>query len=308
MAYKGIFDFVFLSHNAKKMATKEDAYAYNLAGASEGFISVFDGCGGLGSRKYPIADNHTGAFLASRAACSAVYSMFENKENAITGDNLKKAIVDKLYDLKQKTDDGKPELVGSMVKTFPTTMVMAYAQKADAGVKGKFWWAGDSRGYILNTKGLTQMTRDDIKGDDDAFENLYNDAPLSNLIHISGDFKINEKAFEVKEPSVIIVATDGTFGYLPSPMHFELMILDTLMNAKSVAEWEEALENKFNEISGDDATIIMTGCMLDSSFKNLKEMFKKRFAYLSGLLAGAKTREQLEEIWKKSYKAVYENK
>lgn len=308
MPYKGIFDFVFLSSNIKTMSSKEDAYAYNMTGADDGFIGVFDGCGGLGSRKYPMADNHTGAFLAARAACSAIYNLYEKKEEAFDAANMKKALVRKIRSLKEKTDDGRPELIGSMVKTFPTTMTVAYAQKSESGVKGKFVWAGDSRGYILDANGLKQMTKDDITGDEDAFENLYNDSPLSNLVHISGDFKLNETAFEVKAPSVIIVATDGVFGYLPSPMHFEMLLLDTLMNAKSISDWETALENKFNEISGDDATIIMTGVKLEGSFRHLKEMFRKRHTYLAGLLANADSRDKLESIWQKTYKTSYEKK
>ena len=306
MPYNGIFDFVFLSNNEKTMTTKEDAYAYNLSGANEGFIAVFDGCGGLGSRKYPVAENRTGAFLASRAACSAVYSLYEEKGNAVDCACVKKAITERLVKLKEETDDGRPELLGSMVKTFPTTMVLADMRKSAAGMKGRFVWAGDSRGYILDADGLKQMTKDDITGDEDAFENLYNDSPLSNLVHISGDFRLNEVSFEVKKPSIIMTATDGTFGYLPSPMHFELLLLDTLMNSKNISEWENALEMQFREISGDDATILMTGCMFMGSFKKLKDLFKKRFQYLKELLAPAASREQLQSIWLNKYKPDYE--
>ena len=34
-------------------------------------MSVFDGCGGIGAKKYPSMDNRSGAYLASRAARAA---------------------------------------------------------------------------------------------------------------------------------------------------------------------------------------------------------------------------------------------
>lgn len=308
MANKGIFDFVFLSSNIRSMPTKEDAYAYNLTDANMGYISVFDGCGGLGSRKYASAKNHTGAYLAARAACTAVDAWYEGAKAPANAAGIRKTLTAKLESLREKTSDGRRELVGSMVKTFPTTMAMASVWKSEAGISGKFLWAGDSRGFILDANGLKQYTTDDLEDDADAFSNIESDAPLSNVIHAGGDFRINEKAFSVKAPSVILVASDGVFNYLPSPMHFEQLLLDTMLASDSVSAWEKAMEAKFNEISGDDATLVMTGCMIDGSYKKLKDLFRKRKAYLDAILKNQTDRAKLEQIWNTEYRASYEIK
>lgn len=308
MGYKGIFDFVFFSCNKKAMSSKEDAYAYDLSDRDYGYISVFDGCGGLGSRKYRIADNRTGAYLAARAACSAVDGYFQSNKGPVNSSGVKRALIERLKELKSKADDGAPELMGSMVKSFPTTMAMGSVWKSSTGIEGKFLWAGDSRGYILDENGLRQITVDDIENEEDAFENIVMDSQLSNLVHISGDFKLNEKAFKITKPSIILVATDGVFNYLPSPMHFEQMLYETMFSGKSIAEWEKAIETKLIEISGDDATLVMTGCMMDMNYAKLKQQFKKRKEYLDSLLQDKTERGELEKIWKTQYKAAYEGK
>ena len=55
-----------------------------------------------------------------------------------------------------------------------------------------FIWAGDSRGYTLDAEGLHQYTRDDARGNPDAYEGLLLDRPLTNFVsadrgsHLSG--------------------------------------------------------------------------------------------------------------------------
>jgi len=46
----------------------EDSFSYSFVGQEAGYISVFDGCGGMGARKYPKAGNKTGARVASKLA------------------------------------------------------------------------------------------------------------------------------------------------------------------------------------------------------------------------------------------------
>ena len=42
--------------------------------------AVFDGCGGIGSRKYPRFMDHTGAYMASRAASGALHDWFHETD------------------------------------------------------------------------------------------------------------------------------------------------------------------------------------------------------------------------------------
>ena len=43
----------------------EDSYLYSF-NENKGLVGVFDGCGGIGSRRYEILNGKTGAYIASR--------------------------------------------------------------------------------------------------------------------------------------------------------------------------------------------------------------------------------------------------
>ena len=76
-------------------------------------------------------------------------------------------------------------------------------------------------------------------------------------------------------PCVVFCASDGCFGYIPSPMEFEFMLLDTLYQAASVAEWENAVSAFLADTSGDDYTLV-AGVFGYGSFDALKESLHDR--------------------------------
>jgi len=109
-------------------------------------------------------------------------------------------------------------------------------QRRDSGSStfdAHVFWAGDSRAYLLDPRaGAQQLTTDDIKSGADAMRNLTDDSVMSNCISASADFHINHRAVELEAPFVVLCATDGCYGYLPSPMHFEQLLLSTMAAAK----------------------------------------------------------------------------
>ena len=61
--------------------------------------------------------------------------------------------------------------------------------------------------------------------------NLRQDSVISNAMSADTAFVINHHQMSLPRPFLIIAATDGCFGYLPSPMHFEWLLLSTLRDA-----------------------------------------------------------------------------
>lgn len=63
----------------------EDSYSYRCK-EKKGFIGVFDGCGGIGGKRYERFDYHTGAYLASRGVALATlewWSQYNTSELSI---------------------------------------------------------------------------------------------------------------------------------------------------------------------------------------------------------------------------------
>lgn len=168
-----------------------------------------------------------------------------------------------------------------MIKALPTTMSMAlldYGQNEI--IRCLFLWAGDSRCYALSPKcGLQQITKDDLTRPLDAMENLYHDAPLSNVINADSEFIIHAKQLEIKHPCVIITATDGIFNYFRTPMDFEHALLSTLNKAKNTQEWNQLFFHYIEEVAEDDSTALffISGY---ASFRELKMAFLQRYRFL----------------------------
>lgn len=242
---------------------------------------VFDGCGGLGAKKYPEFNNHSGAYLASRIVSGVVLDWFNGLENVNIGDNCNdelKMLIKKALRLYGKKVVTKSKFKGSMSKDLPTTAAFSLCIPTEHKIAVRYFWTGDSRGYLLTQKGLEQMTQDDIFGED-AMSNLKNDGILTNVISDSADFELHEKDIECEVPCIVINSTDGCFQYLPSPMHFEYIILLTMLQSKSIAEWEERLLTAIRKVSGDDHTLTM-GIFGYGSFNELKRCYIKRMNYL----------------------------
>lgn len=275
-----------------------------VIGANEALViaGVFDGCGGLGAKQYSVFDGHTGAYIGARAVAGAVYDWFarldENSSPKAWGPDIKEAMRTGLAAYKSM-DNGQKGLKGSMTKDFPTTASFSVCRQSGEGEEIHFFWAGDSRGYLLTEKGLAQVTADDTDGED-AMSNLHNDGVLNNVISASADFVLHEKEVFMGGAYVMLNSTDGYFNYLPSPMHFEYLLLDTLRKADSIKNWEERLAKEVRGYTGDDHTLCMA-VFGYGTFDNLQLSYKERLAYLDKnyiALWSSSKEEERQMLWR----------
>ena len=295
----------------------EDAASCVVAPDKSAFAAVFDGCGGAGSKKYSVAENWTGARIASYSCAQTMVDWFyDNKIDQLglqscssqqIALSLKQALTERISELKRLTsaESGKV-LLSTMVKPFPTTVSAALVSRENAVLRCLMMWAGDSRGYVLADRGLYQITRDDVKGNIDPFDNIEQDGVLSNVVS-ANDFHINVRDMSINDKCILIVATDGCFGYLRSPMEFESILLSTLMNARSLNEWEKSLSDRIGAQAADDYTLLALGIGFES-FDQIKDHFRQTFdrfqkAY-SACMDPATTQDELRALWNR-YKQQY---
>jgi hypothetical protein len=77
---------------------------------------------------------------------------------------------------------------------------------------------------------------------------------------------------ELTAPFLVLAATDGCFGYLPSPMHFEYLVLAALRDAPDAEAWSAAVQAAITAVTGDDAAMAVLGVGADH------EQFQRLFA------------------------------
>ena len=234
---------------------------------------VFDGCGGSGARIYKEFGGCSGAFIGSWTLVGAVCDWAESAQmHGWSSEALKDCINTRYTSLKEKVTS-RSLMSGSLVKEFPSTMAMFLADSHTRQVR--LFWAGDSRIFLLDDGGLHQISVDDTTVPD-AMRNLTEDAPMLNVIHASGDYAIHTCNLQLKKPVILIAATDGCFGYYPSPMDFERVLLETFNGLGEMDKWKTRLDQEFCEISGDDYTIgVLALCLPDERKKFEKNLFKR---------------------------------
>ena len=290
----------------------EDSFCYAV-NENGTMLGVFDGCGGAGAKEYPAFGNKSGAYMASRAAAGAARNWFtqtytrSEADTARCAGTLKEAINAALAVCKDNCGAGAgTKMKGSLFKAFPTTAAIAICSSESGEMYADIFWAGDSRVYMLDGCGLAQLTADDLSGDIDAYENISNDAVLTNVINSSADFTIHSRRVRLNMPCVVFCASDGCFGYIPSPMEFEYMLLDALDRAASVTEWEDLIGGQLAETSGDDYTLA-AGVFGYGSFDALKEHFSARAeelyrSYIEPLESGGtSTADELWQEYRENY-------
>ena len=265
----------------------EDAFAYSFEEKSVHTQAVFDGCGGSGSWQYAEYNNATGAFISAQSMAKAYLEWF----NAVSGDivndskqaaaSFQKMAQDVLVNLKSKCAAMK--VSGSLVKAFPCTASVALMSIAEDTLSLTTLNIGDSRIYCMGPLGLIQLTVDDSEGNPDPLESLRESAPLSDMLNADKAFSIKARHFSLGYPCAIICASDGIFGFLRSPMDFEYLLLKTLMDSNSVAQYENKLQEKIVEVTGDDSTCIMSFYGW-GSFENIKKQMSSRYQYISSVV------------------------
>ena len=265
----------------------EDSYSYFITEKS-GFMGVFDGCGGLGARKYEKINNFSGAYISSRVIADSLVNLFENNLDLLsidksvlesTSKEIYRSIYTNLQDLNSRFSNPVSIVRGSLTKDLPTTLAMVLFENTQKILKGSFFWVGDSRGYILTSSGIKQCTKDNVDSNEDELSNLSNDSRLENVISSDGNFKIFTKYFESNYPAILICATDGCFNYFCTPMNFEFALLETLHISNSIFEWETLLFQYLKKFACDDYTLTLAAFGWDN-FQSIKNDFLVRYNYI----------------------------
>jgi hypothetical protein len=268
----------------------EDSDPIVRQGRELGLVAVFDGMGGAGGTVYQTPDGpRTGAYLASRVARDVVERrMLElldpewNLDGPATAHDLHESVEQALRARLAELKAPASGLRSKLLRALPTTMALAALQRRTP--LGKRWaahllWSGDSRVYVFEPDGgAHQLTSDDIRDHGDAMANLREDSVVSNAMSADTDFVVHHHSVELAAPFVVMAATDGCFGYVRSPMHFERLVLTTLRDSDSTAGWSRALQEQISAITGDDAAMAVLGVGADHA--GMKALFAKRTSIL----------------------------
>lgn len=294
--------------SCEKIPTKgEDSQCEGFCDTA-GVMGVFDGCGGLGAATYPKLGGKTGAYLASRAVAGAVMDWFSHsqQQNRYDLSQLQPSILNALSQCVQEAEAVESKFRGSMVRLMPTTAALWFMEPRQGKLRAVSVSAGDSRNYILCPQGLLQISVDDLHGED-AMSNLYNDGAMTNVISADGRFSLRQTGYILdyqKSPCVLISATDGCFGYLPSPMEFELLLLDTLMEADSIDRWRELLIEQIGAVAGDDQALSAAAFGF-GSFQKMKSILAPRHRQVKAVMDAVGTSSQKRWLVWERYKKNY---
>lgn len=281
-------------------------------------MGVFDGLGGR-SAGY---GGQTGGRIASEEASKISQSFFKQWSGKITVENAIKLQEEICQSLKLKADINMPKtssrLKGSLVEhKLCTTIALASILKQQTQEKifeANLAWMGDSRIYFLSpTKGLQQLTKDDLVTPKDALEILRQDPPMSQYLtaDINPKWQIHFQHYRIEEIGCFLVCTDGCFQYVSAPWEFEKLLLDTLSQSEGEKmdnnNWKQLIEQKYRDIKQDDVSLILYPIGFNS-IKHLKNAYQERLQYLQEnfLSPNANTRyENLQILWAK-YRNNYE--
>ncbi|HKS44284.1 MAG TPA: serine/threonine protein phosphatase [Amycolatopsis sp.] len=226
-----------------------------------GIVGVFDGLGGSGAALEYRSGNGTprsGAWTGSRVAKIAVESWFRATLDGTPGNtpSLDEHIA-ATFTLKRPVTRSK--LVGTMRMNLPTTMAAIRYERSGDQVECTALWAGDSRAYTLQPwGGMHALTRDHTV-ETDALEQLNQDPPMTNVLCAGKEFVLDSHTVRVTLPAVLVCATDGFFGYVDTPAHFEFHLLDTLARAWDGRDWARRLAERVVSYTGDDASLSLVG-------------------------------------------------
>jgi serine/threonine protein phosphatase PrpC len=268
----------------------EDSDPIIRDGRELGLVAVLDGMGGAGGTVYETPEGpRTGAYLASRLARDVVeHRMVElldpewNLDGEAAAQDLQRAVSDALRARLTELKAPASGLRSRLLRALPTTLALAALQRHEPG--GERWachllWAGDSRVYVFRPDaGAQQLTVDDIRDHGDAMANLREDSVVSNAMSADTDFVVHHRKVELTAPFLLVAATDGCFGYVPSPMHFEHLVLAALRDAPDTDSWSAAVQSKVSAITGDDAAMATLGIGADHT--GFQKLFESRTSEL----------------------------
>jgi serine/threonine protein phosphatase PrpC len=268
----------------------EDSDPILRDGPDLGLLGVFDGMGGAGGTVYETPEGRrTGAYLASRIARDVVEQrMLDLLEpdwrlnGKAAARNLQHSVQQALKHRLQELNPTRSSLRSRLIRALPTTMALVALQRTQPGGPtwaGHVFWAGDSRAYVFESQGASQLSTDDLRDPGDALANLRRDSVVSNALSADTEFHINYRRVELRSPFLVVCATDGCFGYVRTPMHFEYLVLSHLLEARNTDVWSSALQAEIAAVTGDDAAMSTLGVGAD--LEEFQKLFAPRVAELA---------------------------
>lgn len=272
-------------------------------------IGVFDGLGGRSAG----FDGITGGQIASKEASQTseqILRQYNGKLTTVIAHQIQDTIC---QNLKSQADTKmqKSRLSGTLTgKRLCTTIAITAIHEQETGSYSiDLAWMGDSRIYFLSpSKGLQQLTKDDLKVSKNAFEVIRSDPPMSQYLtaDISPEWRINYTQKSIRESGFILACTDGCFQYLPAPWCFERLIIETMMKAESLDKWKFFLEEEYTQIKQDDVSLVLYPLGFNN-FEDIKKSYIDRCKELLLLEENTTNEtEALREIWNTHYQKNYE--
>ncbi len=268
----------------------EDSDPILRAGRNLALLAVFDGMGGAGGTVYETPDGpRTGAYIASRIARDVVEQRIVELlrpdwylDGEAAAEEIHRSVTAALQQRLAELNAPKSGLRSKFLRALPTTMALVALQRrssADDQWVAHVLWAGDSRAYVFEPGGLRQLTADDLREPGDAMQNLRHDSVVGNAMSADVEFHVSYRAVELEAPFLLVCATDGCFGYVASPMHFENMVLAHLLQAADAQEWSARLQTEITAVTGDDAA--MAALAVGVGYAELQELFAARTEQLA---------------------------
>lgn len=259
--------------------------------SGRGLIGVYDGTGGAGAgvaRRLGDGTELSGAYVGSRLTKEVLETWFTrsvDRSEPLSEERLaalsrlmKGALVDEAANADQP-EAGGMVLKGSLKRLLPTTLAAVAFEEMAEGIVADALWAGDSRCYALTPgRGLQVLSVDDTR-DVDALSLIRNDQPMENLVSADRDFTIHRTRYQLHRPVVLLTATDGCFGYVHTPAHFEHLLLDSLDHATDLVSWGADLVQRLDGIAGDDVSFSLVAYGF-CSFPAMQVAMRPRRGYL----------------------------
>jgi hypothetical protein len=278
------------------------------------FLGVLDGMGGAGAGQVTYEPKKSSnevivtseALLASRLVRREIVKLALSPQEGELTERLKATVHSRLEKTVKLLQLGeKSRIRGTMTKRLPTTLVLTRVSRhPSAGVSNiETWWAGDSRAFIITPRsGLIAMTSDHVRNLD-PLDQLRSDPPIENVVNCSTAFFIEKYAKSVKGPFVLLLATDGVFGYLPTPGYLELGLLESLTAGGDA--FAELFSGFCSRFAADDvsAAVLVSGFAsheaLEEAFRTRLQTLRDRYAKLEALIvSNSDVNEEVQKLWR----------
>jgi len=275
---------------AKVAGQGEDSDPIVRDGRELGLVAVFDGMGGAGGTVYETPDGpRTGAYIGSRVARDVVEKRMLalldpewNLDGPAASRDLQRSVKSALAERLSELDAPKSGLRSRLLRALPTTMALMALQRREprrGRWAGHVFWSGDSRVYVFDpASGAHQLTRDDLRDHGDALVNLRQDSVVSNAMAADVDFVVHHHQVQLTAPFLAVAATDGCFGYVRTPIHFEHLVLAALRDSTDTDSWSALLQQRISSVTGDDAALAVLGVGADH--EEFRSLFADRTADL----------------------------